>query len=325
MRVLVTGGAGFLGRKLILRLLDRGAVTGRPITKITAFDMVEAQGLPEDSRLETKAGDIGDLATVATLVGSGGYDAIWHLAAAVSGECERDLDLGYRVNLQGTQNLLAAARRVGNRPLFVFASSVAVFGGPLPNPIPDSQILTPQTSYGAQKAACELLVADFHRKGLIVGTSLRLPTIVVRPGKPNAAASGFASGIVREPLAGVEAVCPVPLDAAMYILSPRKVIDALVKAAELPAEALGEVRSLTLPGISYTQGQMLDALRRVAGDAVAARVKVQPDPFIERIVRGWPVWFRTTRAEQLGFEGETSLDDMIRQHIDDELGGAWAR
>jgi nucleoside-diphosphate-sugar epimerase len=325
MRVLVTGGAGFLGRKLILRLLDRGAVAGRPITRITAFDMVEAAGLPEDTRLEAKAGDIGDLATVATLVGAGGYDAIWHLAAAVSGECERDLDLGYRVNLLGTQNLLAAARRAGNRPLFVFASSVAVFGGPLPNPIPDTQILTPQTSYGAQKAACELLVADFHRKGLIVGTSLRLPTIVVRPGKPNAAASGFASGIVREPLAGVPAICPVPLDAAMYILSPRKVIDALVRAAELPAEALGEVRSLTLPGISYTQGQMLDALRHVAGDAVAARVTVQPDPFIERIVRGWPVYFRTTRAEDLGFTADTSLEEMIRQHIDDELGGSWVR
>jgi nucleoside-diphosphate-sugar epimerase len=319
MRVLVTGGAG------ILRLLDRGAVAGRPITRITAFDMVEAAGLPEDTRLEAKAGDIGDLATVATLVGAGGYDAIWHLAAAVSGECERDLDLGYRVNLLGTQNLLAAARRAGNRPLFVFASSVAVFGGPLPNPIPDTQILTPQTSYGAQKAACELLVADFHRKGLIVGTSLRLPTIVVRPGKPNAAASGFASGIVREPLAGVPAICPVPLDAAMYILSPRKVIDALVRAAELPAEALGEVRSLTLPGISYTQGQMLDALRHVAGDAVAARVTVQPDPFIERIVRGWPVYFRTTRAEDLGFTADTSLEEMIRQHIDDELGGSWVR
>ena len=325
MRVLITGGAGFLGRKLVQRLLDRSAVAGRPITRITAFDMVEATGLPEDSRLEVRAGDIGDLATVATLVGAGGYDAIWHLAAAVSGECERDLDLGYRVNLAGTQHLLAAARRAGHRPILVFASSVAVFGGPLPNPIPDSQVLTPQTSYGAQKAACELLVADFHRKGLIVGTSLRLPTIVVRPGKPNAAASGFASGIVREPLAGMEAVCPVPLDAAMYILSPRKVIDALVKAAELPPEALGDVRSLTLPGISYTQGQMLEALRRVAGDAVVARVKVQPDPFIEKIVRGWPVYFRTTRAEELGFEGEASLEDMIRQHIDDELGGTWAR
>lgn len=325
MRVLVTGGAGFLGRKLVQRLLDRGAVADRPITRITAFDMVEATGLPADSRLEVIAGDIGDLATIATLVGAGGYDAIWHLAAAVSGECERDLDLGYRVNLAGTQNLLAAARRAGRRPILVFASSVAVFGGPLPNPIPDSQVLTPQTSYGAQKAACELLVADFHRKGLIVGTSLRLPTIVVRPGRPNAAASGFASGIVREPLAGLEAVCPVPLDAAMYILSPRKVIDALVKAAELPPEALGEVRSLTLPGISYTQGQMLDALRRVAGDSVVARVKVQPDPFIETIVRGWPVYFRTTRAEALGFEGEESLEDMIRQHIDDELGGTWAR
>jgi nucleoside-diphosphate-sugar epimerase len=242
----------------------------------------------------------------------------------VSGECEKDFDLGYRVNLTGTLNVLDAARRAGNVPKLIFTSSVAAFGGPLPEPIPDAQILTPQTSYGAQKAACELLVADYTRKGMIDGRSLRLPTLVVRPGKPNAAASSFASSIVREPLAGESVVCPVAPEARMYSLSPRKVVDALVHAMTIPSEEIGQVRSLTLPGLTYTQSQMMAALERVTSKKVTGRVTWTPDPFIQKIVAGWPTTFTTPRAEKLGFQRDNSLEEMIQAHIDDELGGKYA-
>jgi nucleoside-diphosphate-sugar epimerase len=323
MRVLVTGGAGFIGRKLIQRLLKDGQVGGRKIERITCFDVVAAQGLPTDDRVEIVTGDLSSPSQVGILLGKG-QDAIWHLASAVSGECEKDFDLGYRVNLTGTLNVLDAARRAGNVPKLIFTSSVAAFGGPLPEPIPDAQILTPQTSYGAQKAACELLVADYTRKGMIDGRSLRLPTIVVRPGKPNAAASSFASSIVREPLAGESVVCPVAPEARMYSLSPRKVVDALVHAMTIPSEEIGQVRSLTLPGLTYTQSQMMAALERVTSKKVTGRVTWTPDPFIQKIVAGWPTTFTTPRAEKLGFQRDGSLEEMIQAHIDDELGGKYA-
>jgi nucleoside-diphosphate-sugar epimerase len=323
MRVLVTGGAGFIGRKLIQRLLKDGQVGGRKIERITCFDVVAAQGLPTDDRIEIVTGDLASPSQVGILLGKG-QDAIWHLASAVSGECEKDFDLGYRVNLTGTLNVLDAARRAGNVPKLIFTSSVAAFGGPLPEPIPDAQILTPQTSYGAQKAACELLVADYTRKGMIDGRSLRLPTIVVRPGKPNAAASSFASSIVREPLAGESVVCPVAPEARMYSLSPRRVVDALVHAMTIPSEEIGQVRSLTLPGLTYTQSQMMAALERVTSKKVTGRVTWTPDPFIQKIVAGWPTTFTTPRAEKLGFQRDGSLEEMIQAHIDDELGGKYA-
>jgi nucleoside-diphosphate-sugar epimerase len=250
-----------------------------------------------------------------------GYEAVYHLAAVVSGAAEAELDLGYAVNLDGTRHLLEAVRAFGRKPRLVFASSVAVFGGEMPEVLQDDTHLTPQTSYGTQKAMGELLVADYHRKGLLDGRSLRLPTIVVRPGKPNRAASTWASSIFREPLAGQEAVCPVAEDTAMYVLSPRRVVDALIHAMELPSEALGMTRSLTLPGRRFTVAEMVDSLRRVAGPEVVHRIRWEPDPLIRAIVAGWPTRFRTPRAERLGFAADTSLDEIIKQHIDDELEG----
>jgi nucleoside-diphosphate-sugar epimerase len=321
MRVLITGGTGFIGRKLAFRLLERGRLQDRAIEHLTLFDVGHGDGpLPADPRLELRTGDITRLGVLLDLLRPG-YDAVYHLAAVVSGAAEADLDLGYAVNLDGTRHLLEAVRAFARKPRLVFASSVAVFGGEMPEVIKDDTHLTPQTSYGTQKAMGELLVADFHRKGLLDGRSLRLPTIVVRPGKPNRAASTWASSIFREPLAGQEAVCPVAEDAAMYVLSPRRVVDALVHAMELPSEALGMTRSLTLPGRTYTVAEMVDALGRVAGPEVVRRIRWEPDPMIRQIVAGWPQRFHTPRAERLGFAADASLEEIVRQHIDDELDG----
>lgn len=322
MRVLITGGAGFIGKKLAARLLERGRLLDQAIERITLFDVGPGEGLPADDRLDIRTGDVTRPGVVLDLLRPG-FEAIYHLAAVVSGAAEADLDLGYAVNLDGTRHLLDAARAFGRKPRLVFASSVAVFGGEMPEVIGDDFHLTPQTSYGAQKAAGELLVADFHRKGLLDGRSLRLPTIVVRPGKPNKAASTWASSIFREPLAGQEAVCPVAEDAAMYVLSPRRVVDALVHAMELPSEALGMVRGLTLPGRTFTVAEMVDSLRRVAGDRVVARIRWEPDATVRRIVAGWPQRFATPRAERLGFAADADLDGIVRQHVEDELGGTY--
>lgn len=319
MRVLITGGAGFIGKKLAVRLLQ-----DRALEHLTLFDVTHAEGLPEDPRLEIRTGDITRSGVLLDLLRPG-YDTIFHLAAVVSGAAEADVDLGYAVNLDGTRHLLEAARAFGRKPRLVFASSVAVFGGHMPPVLQDETHLTPQTSYGTQKAMGELLVADYHRKGFVDGSSLRLPTIVVRPGKPNRAASTWASSIFREPLAGQEAVCPVGEDAAMYLLSPRRVIDALVHASTLPSEALGMARSLTLPGKTFTVAEMVEALRRVAGESVVARIRWEPDPLIRRIVAGWPQHFEAKRALGLGFTADSSLEEIVRQHIDDELGGRFVR
>jgi nucleoside-diphosphate-sugar epimerase len=320
MRVLITGGAGFIGRKLALRLLERGQLQGRGLEALTLFDLFPAENLPDDPRISVVAGDITRPGVLLDLLRPG-YDAVYHLAAVVSGAAEADIDLGYAVNLDGTRHLLDAVRAFARKPRLVFASSCAVFGGAMPEVLGDDTPLTPQTSYGAQKAMGELLVADFHRKGLLDGRSLRLPTICIRPGKPNKAASTWASSIFREPLSGQEAVCPVGRDAAMYLLSPRRVIDALVHAMELPSEELGTTRHINLPGTTYTVAEMVAALDRVAGAAVTARIRWEPDATIQRIVAGWPQRFATPRAERLGFAADTSLDEIVRQHIEDELGG----
>jgi nucleoside-diphosphate-sugar epimerase len=227
-----------------------------------------------------------------------------------------------RVNLEGTRNVLEACRALPRPARLVFASSVAVYGGDMPEVLDDGTILTPQTSYGAQKAMGELLVGDYTRKGFVDGRALRLPTIVVRPGKPNRAASTFASSIIREPLTGQEAACPVTRDAAMYILSPRRVVEALIRAFELPAEAFGATRMLTLPGITVSVGEMVDALESVAGERVARRVRWQPDPVIQKIVAGWPAAFDAKRARAMGFAADPDFASIVRAHIEDELGGA---
>jgi D-erythronate 2-dehydrogenase len=324
MHVVITGGAGFIGKKLASALLARGALetaSGRQtIERLTLFDVAPAEGLLEDPRLISMTGNITDLAEVHRAIRDD-VGGVFHLAAVVSANAEEDFDLGMRVNLEGTRNVLESCRALPQPARLVFASSVAVYGGDMPDVLDDGTILTPQTSYGAQKAIGELLLNDYSRKGFVDGRALRLPTIVVRPGRPNRAASTFASSIIREPLAGQEAICPVGREAAMYTLSPRRVVDALIRAFELPPEALGMTRMLTLPGITVSIGEMVDALAEVAGERAAQRVNWQPDPKIQKIVAGWPTAFDARRARAMGFEADPDFASIIRAHIEDELGG----
>lgn len=325
MRVVITGGAGFIGKKLALALLARGTLIGRDGTvqtlrEITLFDVAEPEGLPSDPRVDIRTGDITDPAQVKDLIGDDA-DGIFHLAAIVSGNAEQDLDLGYRVNLDGTRHVLEACRALPSPARLVFASSLAVYGGDMPDVLHDDMILMPQTSYGTQKAIGELLVNDYSRKGFVDGRALRLPTIVVRPGRPNLAASTFASSIIREPLAGDEAVCPVERDARMYILSPRRVVEALIHAFDLRADAFGAFRALTLPGITVGIGEMVDALEQIAGAEVTKRIRWEPDPRIQKIVAGWAPAFDARRGRELGFEADADIRSIIEAHIDDELGG----
>jgi nucleoside-diphosphate-sugar epimerase len=322
MRIVITGGAGFLGRRLARAILDRGRLTDgagteREVQAIVLVDVAQADGFG-DPRVHTLAGDIADPALAAAAIG-GATDSVFHLAAVVSGEAEANFDLGWRVNVDATRHLLERCRTLPRPPKVVFTSSVAVFGGALPDVLPDNQALTPQSSYGAQKAVGELLVHDYTRKGFLDGRSLRLPTVSVRPGKPNQAASSFASGILREPIAGVDATCPVPADTRMWLLSPRLVIESLLIGHEAPAALLAQGRSVNVPGISVTVGGMVDALRRVAGDAAAARVRFAPDPAIERIVRTWPRDFDPAYGRSLGMRADADFDAIVRQYIDDEL------
>jgi nucleoside-diphosphate-sugar epimerase len=318
----ITGGAGFLGRKLARRILELGALTDaagnrRPIEDVLLLDVVAAEGFA-DRRVRALAGDVADPDVVRAAVADG-TDSVFHLAAIVSGEAEANFDLGWRVNFDATRLLLERCRALPHPPKVVFTSSCAVFGGDLPDVVPDTQQLTPQSSYGAQKACGEFLVWDYARKGMVDGRSLRLPTVSVRPGKPNKAASSFASGIVREPLNGVEAICPVAPATGMWLTSPRTVLDNIVVAHEAPASAFGASRSINLPGISTTVGGMIDSLRRVAGDAVAARIMMQADERIARIVRTWPANFDTAFARSLGMRADVDFDRVVQQYIDDEL------
>src|SRR5665213_3005012 len=321
MHVMITGGGGFLGSRLAAALLARGALTDvhgvrRDIARITLVDVVASPAA--DPRLRSIAGDIADAAFIDEAFGDG-VDSVFHLAAVVSAEAEADFDLGWRVNVDGTRALLERCRRLASSPKFVYASSCAVFGGPLPDPVADTQALWPQSSYGNQKAIGEFLINDFARKGFVDGRSLRLPTISVRPGKANKAASSFASGILREPLNGVDAVCPVARQTRMWLLSPRCAIDNLVIAHEAPASAFAHTRSINVPGISTSVDAMLAALRRVAGDAVADRVSFRADPAVERIVQTWPVDFDTVFGRALGMRSDVDFDAIVHQYIDDEL------
>ena len=248
-------------------------------------------------------------------------DTVFHLAAIVSGEAEQDFDKGYRINMDGTRSLLEAVRHAGHNPRLVFASSIAVFGAPFPDAIGDEFFSTPLTSYGTQKAICELLLSDYTRKGFLDGLSLRLPTVCVRPGRPNKAASGFFSNIIREPLAGQEAVLPVSEGVMHWHASPRAAVAFMRHAATLDTAKVGPRRALTMPGLAVTVAEQIAALRKVAGDKVAARIRRQPDPFIETIVAGWPRRFDARRALGLGFKPDATFEEIVRIHIEDELGG----
>jgi nucleoside-diphosphate-sugar epimerase len=323
MHILITGAAGMIGRKLTARLVDDGGLNGRPIERLTLIDVTAPQR-PEKfaGKVDTTAADITDPAAVHAAV-AGRPDVIFHLAAVVSGEAELDFEKGTRINLDGSRALLEAVRAAGGgyHPRLVFSSSIAVFGAPFPDAIADDFHLTPLTSYGTQKAIVELLIADYTRRGFLDGVGIRLPSVVVRPGRPNKAASGFFSSIIREPLNGEEAVLPVDDSVLHWHASPRAAVGFLVHAAGLDAATLGPRVNLTMPGVCCTVAEQIAALRQIAGDKVAGRIRRVPDPLVARIVAGWPSRFDPRRALALGFKAEASFDEIIRVHIDDELGG----
>ena len=326
MYVLIIGAAGMLGSKLAARLLRDGRVGGRTVERLTLADVVRPQ--PPDggaAQFETVAADLAAPGEAELLI-AGRPELIFHLAAVVSGEAEADFELGYRVNLDGTRALLEAIRAAhiadGYHPRLVFTSSIAVYGVPLPNPIPEDFQLTPLTSYGTQKAIGELLLADYTRRGLVDGIGLRLPTICIRPGRPNKAASGFFSSILREPLIGQEAVLPVPETVRHWHASPRSAVEFLIRAATVDGDQVGPRRTLSMPGLSATVAEQIEALRRVAGERAVRLIRREPDSSIMRIVETWAPAVEATRALALGFTAESSFDEIIRVHIEDELGGS---
>ena len=321
MHILITGAAGMIGRKLTARLVKDGQLNGKKIDRLTLIDVV-APEKPAGfaGTVELSASDLSSPGAAAKAI-AGKPDVIFHLAGVVSGEAETDFDKGYRVNLDGTRALLEEIRAAGYKPKVLFTSSIAVYGAPFPASISDEFQLTPLTSYGTQKAISELLLADYNRRGILDGVGIRLPTICVRPGKPNKAASGFFSGIIREPLAGQEALLPVSESVRHTHASPRAAVGFLIHAAGLTREQLGPRINLAMPGVSCTVGEQIDALRRVAGDKVAARIRRAPDELVQRIVSGWAERLDAKRARDLGFKAETSFDDIVRAHIEDELGG----
>jgi nucleoside-diphosphate-sugar epimerase len=327
MKVVITGGAGFLGRRLAQALLQRGMLCNargenEAIDTLVLFDIVPATfpGV-SDSRVRVVTGDITDPAQLAQVIDAQ-TSSVFHFAAVVSAAAEADFDLGMRINLSGTIAVLNACRTVAHAPRVVFTSSVASYGGDLPDVVDDTTLLTPQSSYGTQKAIGDLLCNDYTRKGFIDGRVLRLPTIVVRPGKPNQAASSFASGIIREPLMEIDAICPVAPETRLAILSPRRAVDAFLHAHNLPAAAWGDYRSVNVPALSVRVDEMIEALQRVAAHRSLGRIVWQPDDAIQRIVGGWPGRFISARARQLGFQTNANMDEIIQAFIEDELPAA---
>ncbi len=320
MKVFITGGGGFIGSRIARAILAAGTLvdsdgTPRPVSQITLFDAAFPPDV--DPRLKCVTGDVRSTAAIAEALDRD-TDSVFHLAAVVSGGAEADFDLGMKVNLDGCRVLLEACRKLARPPRFVFASSVAAFGGDLPDVLDDSTTPNPQTSYGAQKVMSEYLVTDYSRKGFIDGRSLRLPTIVVRPGKPNLAASSFASGIIREPLNGQVSECPVDKDTGVWLLSPGKVVGNFIRAHELPSSAWGASRVVNLPGLTTSVREMVAAMGAIAGPKVAGRVQWKPEALIQAIVRTWPVRFRTPRALAMGFQADADIESVIRDYIRDE-------
>jgi nucleoside-diphosphate-sugar epimerase len=318
MRVVITGAAGFVGRKLAAALAKAGTLDGAKINELALFDVVEPPKPEGTVRIATHVGNIAARPEVAALIGRD-TGAVFHLAAIVSGQAEAEFDTGMAINLDGTRWVLEACRALPKPIKVVFTSSVAVYGGDIPTPIKDDINLLPQTSYGTQKAIGEALVNDFSRKGFLDGRSLRLPTVVVRAGKPNRAASTWASSIIREPLQQTETVCPVAKSVRMWCASPRTVVQSLIRAYELPAKAFGDNRGLMLPGFVVSVAEMMESLKRVAGPKVAARVKFKKDPVIAAIVDRWHADFAPKRALKIGFKQDKSMDDIVRWFIEDDL------
>lgn len=324
MHVAIIGAAGMLGSKLTKKLLEISQLRGQSISKLSLYDTITAS-YPSTTAIEVESLCV-DFASAqgASLICAAKPELIFHLAAIVSGEAEQEFDKGYRINMDGTRYLLEAIRKLNEQesyfPRLVFASSIAVVGAPLPNPIPDDFHHTPLTSYGTQKAISELLLSDYSRHGFVDGIGLRLPTLCIRPGAPNKAASGFFSSILREPLQGLPAILPVSPEVRHWHTSPRSAVNFLLHAAELNTEHLGWRRNLTLPGISATVEEQIDALRRVAGADAVKLIQHQPDPAIEKMVAGWAPGFEATRALSLGFRSEQSFDEIIQTYLEDDLG-----
>jgi D-erythronate 2-dehydrogenase len=321
MRVLVTGGAGFLGSRLIRALLagPRGVA---PVDRLVAADVTACP--IEDPRVVVRVGTITDPAFVREIV-EPDLDVVYHLAAVLSGQSEAEFDVGQRVNVDATRSLLDASRAQPRPPRFVFTSTIAVFGGPLPAVVPEDAVVRPQSSYGTAKAIGELLVSEYSRRGFVDGVSCRLATVAVRPGPPNSALSSFVSGIIREPLAGVESVCPVPLDTPIWVSSPGTVTANLVHAGRVPSAALDNRRVLNLPGLSVTPRQMLDSLERLAGPAARARVRIENDERVARVVCSWPGALDASRALALGFSADGNVDALVQEFIVEHADGNRAR
>ncbi|MBS0517140.1 MAG: SDR family oxidoreductase [Proteobacteria bacterium] len=323
MKVVITGGAGFLGKKLARRILQQGTLInaeGQPqaVNELLLFDVGRASGPGlDDPRVKTIAGDIANSATVQSIVQ--GASTVFHFAAVVSAGAEADFDLGYRVNLDGTRNVLEACRALGTGPRVVFTSSLAAYGGDLPPAVTDDTPLTPQTSYGAQKSIGEFLVRDYTRKGFLRGTAVRLPTICVRTGLPNKAASTWASSVVREPLTGLDVVCPVSPETVMVVLSPRKTVEAFLRVHDLAPDAFGPGRTLLLNGIKVTARELEQAVAKHAGNRKVGRIAWEHDPAIQKICDGWPQGLDSVRARRLGFEVDRDLDEIVRNFIADDL------
>lgn len=321
MKVLITGGTGFLGKRIANHLLKAGTFhfegeQPRAIEKITLFDAVPGENLPQDPRVELVVGNLTNATTVARI--TQGVDLVWHLAAVVSSAAEADFDLGMQVNISGLLVLLEALRALPSPPRLVNASGFAVFGGDLPEVVTDQTAPTPKSSYGMEKAVGELLVTEYNRRGFIDGRTLRLPTIVVRPGKPNKAASSFVSSIVREPLIGANAVCPVRRETLVYISSPRSALQSMVLAMQLSDKTIGPERTIPLPGITVSIDEIVAALEKAGGLEAAAKISWEPDAEIQRIVESWPARVEAARATALGFRSDTNFGEIIRAHMEDE-------